>query len=270
MDFNSLTEHSRVLLDRFKCLLPRGLEVDSILKALPRRKIEGKVLLDIGMPSPVMSALLREHGGAWASLARSPENAAEASGFLGVEVACLGAGGEVPFEQHSFDVVVVSLGILVAMENPEFFIKECHRVLKTSGELIISTQYKKSFSIVNLMRRRAATGRDALISRAYTERGLFSFLKNGFDVMGEDFYSGFFVELVRIREYRLTMAGVDEAEICKDLCWRYNLADQLDRFTFWSKGFVILVHAKRHQWRERTVPVLADGRKIQEAVLTHG
>ncbi len=270
MDFNSLPEQSRVLLDRFKCLLPRRLEVDCILKTLPHRKMGGKVLLDIGMPSPVMSALMRENGGAWASLARSPENAAEASEFLGVEVACLGADGGVPFEQHSFDVVVVSLGMLIAMEDPEFFIKECHRVLKASGELIISTQYKKSFSIVNLLRRRAAGGRDALIARAYTERGLFGLLKNGFDVMAEDFYSGFFVELVRIREYSLTMAGVDEAELCKDLGWRYKLAEQLDFFTFWAKGFVILVHAQRHQWRERTVPVLADGRKIQEAVLTHG
>ena len=118
-------------------------------------------------------------------------------------------------------------------------------------------------------RRRAAGGdRKALVARGYTERGLFGLLKTGFDVMSVAHSSRFFVELVRLREYKLMRAGADDETICLDVGWRYRLAEQLDFFNFWSKGFVITVYARRRQWRERTAPVLADGRTIHEAVLT--
>lgn len=269
MDFDSLSPNAKALLEQFKCRLPQRMELDCIMKNLPRKRMGGKVMLDIGMPNPIMSALLRDSGGAWATIARSPEDAQEASQVLRAEVACLGAGGEIPFDQHSFDVVVVSLGMLTAMDDPLFFVKECNRVLKASGELIISTQFRKRFSLVNVLRRRAAgDDRKALVSRAYTERGLFSFLKTGFDVISESYFSRFFVELVRLREYGLVRGGADDETVCDDVGWRYKLADQLDFFTLWSKGYVITVHARRRQWRERTAPVLADGRTIHEAVLT--
>ena len=151
--------------------------------------------------------------------------------------------------------MVVSLGMLAAMEDPGFFIQECNRVLKTSGELILSTQFRKRFSVMNALRRRAAGGdRKALVARGYTERGLFGLLKTGFDVMSVAHSSRFFVELVRLREYKFMRAGADDETICLDVGWRYWLAEQLDFFNFWSKGFVITVYARRRQWRERTAP----------------
>ena len=170
MDLDSLTPQSQIVLNRFRQRLPQRLEVDAILGLLPHRKLEGKVLLDIGMPNPVMSGLLRECGGTWVTLARSPQNASEASEFLNDEVSCLGAGGEIPFEQHTFDFIVVALGMLTAMRDPDYFIKECNRVLKPSGALIISVQYRKRMSLINFFRKKAAEGHSSLLTRAYTGR----------------------------------------------------------------------------------------------------
>ncbi|MGI5869702.1 MAG: class I SAM-dependent methyltransferase [Kiritimatiellia bacterium] len=270
MDFNSLSPHGQVLVNSFKSRLPLRLELDCLMKRLPRKRLQEKVLLDIGMPNPVMSAVLREHGGAWATLARSPAHAEEASEFLGTPVVCLGADGEIPYDPHAFDVVVVSLGMLSAMSDPTAFLKECNRVLKSAGELIVCTQFKKSFSLINLVRRLVQREGGAIIGEAYTERTLFGFLKYGFDVISTDSFSRFFVELVRIYESRQLLKGVGEDQVCEKARWLYRLADQLDFFTLWSRGFVVVVHARRRQWRERTAPVLADGRTIREAVLTHG
>ena len=268
MNFNSLPPEGQILVKRFKSRLPQRLELDYIVRFLPQKRIDGLILLDIGLPSPVMSALLRENGGAWATIARSPENAEEASAFLGTDVVCLAANGEIPFDQHAFDVVVVSFEMLTAMADPAFFLKECNRILKSAGELIISTQYRKPFSFVNLLRGKAQDALGGVIGGAYTERELFRFLKTGFDVITDDSFSHFFVELVRIHEYKLLMRGGDEDDVCAKVKWLYKLADQLDFFTKWARGFVMIVHARRRQWRERTLPVLADGRTIREAVLT--
>ncbi len=269
MNFSSLTPEGQTLFNQFRARLPQRMELDMVVKSLPRKKTDGMVMLDIGLPNPVMSAFLRENAGVWATIARSPEFAEEAAKFLDSEVVCLDANGAIPFESHSFDVVVVSLGMLTAMGDPEFFIKECNRVLKSAGELIISTQYRKSFSLINVLREGAQKTIGGIIGGSYTERGLFRFLKTGFDVISVDSYCGFFVELVRIHEYKLLMKGLEEDEVCAKVRLTYWLAEQLDFFTLWARGYVIVVHARRRQWRERATPVLADGRTIHEAVLTH-
>lgn len=270
MDLKSPSPEGQILMNSFRSRLPLRLELDCLMKCLPKKHLQEKVMLDIGMPNPVMSAILRERGGVWATVARSPEHAEEASEFLGAPVVCLGAGGEIPYDAHSFDVVVVSLGMLSAMSDPVAFIKECNRVLKSVGELIICTQYRKSFSLINVARRLAEDEGAEIITGAYNDRSLFSFLKFGFDLISTDSFSRFFVELVRIYESRLLLKGVGEDQVCEKVRWLYRIADQLDFFNLWSRGFVVMVHARRRQWRERTAPVLADGRTIREAVLTHG
>lgn len=257
-------------MNSFRSRLPLRLELDCLLQHLPRKRLQEKVLLDIGMPNPVMSAILREQGGVWATVSRSPEHAEEASEFLGVPVSCLGASGEIPYEQHSFDVVIVSLGMLSVMSDPVAFLKECNRVLKSAGELILCTQYKKRVSLINVLRRWGKDEQMGVLSGAYNDRSLFSYLKFGFDVISTESFSRFFVELVRIYESRLLIRGVGEDQVCEKVRWLYQLADQLDFFNIGTRGFVMMVHARRRQWRERTAPVLADGRTIREAVLTQG
>lgn len=267
MNFSSLTPEGQQLFNRFRASLPQRLELGTIKKIFAKKNLHGKVLLDVGMPNPIMSALLRENGGTWVSVARSPELAEEASRILEREVVSLLADGGVPFEQHAFDGVVVSLDMLGAMEKPEFFIKECNRVLKSGGELILSTQYRKSLNLVNVLRRRLHNSVGGVVGRSYNERSLFRFLKTGFDVISVDTFCGFFVELVRLHAYKLLMEGMPEDEICSKLRWVYRVADQLDFFGMWARGHVLVVHARRRQWRERRTPVLADGRSMREAVL---
>lgn len=270
MNLDSLTEHGHVLLNRFNSRLPQRLQLDAVAHLLPKKELENATLLDIGMPNPVMSALLRNRGGVWATVARSPQHAREAAEFLETNVVCLGADGEIPYDQHAFDVVVVSLGILAAMPDPEAFIKECNRVIKSSGQLIISTQNHKRVSLINTLRRRAEAATDAVfpLSRSFSERELFAYLRTGFDVMSVSSYSRFFVEAVRIHEYTLLAGGLDEDTVCAKVKWLYKLADQLDFFGMGTRGHVLIVQARRRQWRERTVPVLKDGRTMSEAVLS--
>jgi len=268
MNFNSLSPEGQTFFNRFQSSLPQRLELAAIRRNFPKNGLEGRVMLDVGMPNPMMSALLREQGGTWVTVARSPELAEAASRVLEQEVVCLGADGTIPFDQHAFDGVVVSLGMLGAMENPEFFVKECNRVIKSAGELILNTQYRKTFSLINVLRRRAQASVGGVVAASYSERSLFRFLKTGFDVIAVDSYSGFFVELVRLHEYKLLMSGFDEDAVTARLRWLYWIAEQLDFFGLWAKGHVMVVHARRRQWRERRIPVLADGRLIHEAVLT--
>lgn len=268
MNFSSLTLEGQQLFNRFKASLPQRLELDTIKKVFAKKNVRGKVFLDIGMPNPIMSALLRDHGGTWVSVARSPELVEEASRILEQEVVCLLADGGIPFEQHAFDGVVVSLGIFGVMEDPVFFFKECNRVLKSGGELIFSTPHKKNLSLINVLRRRVHRLVGGVVGSSYNERSLFRFLKAGFDVISVDSYCGFFVELVRLYAYKLLMEGMPEDEVCAKLRWVYRIADQFDLFGMWARGHVIVMHARRHQWRERRIPVLTDGRSIREAVLT--
>jgi hypothetical protein len=46
------------------------------------------------------------------------------------------------------------------------------------------------------------------------------------------------------------------------------LAYQLDALLLLTKGYYLLACAKRHAWRPRKAPVLNDGRRIGDAVLS--
>ena len=270
MNFGVKTESGQVLLGRFKSRLPQQLELDAVARLLPNKDLSSMVLLDIGMPNPVMSALLREKGGVWVSVSKSPEEAIEASNFFGTDITCVGADGSIPFEQHSFDILVVALDTLVSMKDPHNFIKECNRVIKSVGQLIITTQNRKSHSFINTMRKRiGALFAESTQNCGYSESELFQFLKTGFDVMSVSTYSRFFVEVVRLYEYKLTARGFDEETVCSKVKWLYKVADQFDFLFLGTKGHIVTTQARRRQWRERTVPTLSDGRSMHEAVLKH-
>ena len=226
-----------------------------------------RVMLDIGFPSPIMSAALREAGGQWCTIARSPEDAQDFAAFLSAPVCCLESDGAIPFDAHSFDLIVVALDILAAIEDKELFLRECNRVLKTSGELIISTQFRQRFSLVNLLRNRLAERTDSLFGHSLSEAEIYKFMKPGFDVLGITYFSSFFTELARLHEEKLLAAGNEEEIVCAAMKWKYWVAGQLDFFTMWLRGHVATVRGRRKRWRDRNVPVLADGRTMQEAVL---
>ena len=254
---------------RFQSQLPLRLELAAVERLVNPRRNDERVMLDIGFPSPVMSAALRSGGGAWCTIARSPEDATDYAQFLNAPVYCLEADGAIPFEAHSFDVVIVALDILAALGDTELFLRECNRVLKTSGELIISAQFRKKFNIVNVIRNRLAAKHGGFVGHSLTEADIYRLMKPGFDVLGISYYCGFFTELVRTWEVKLISEGQPEDLVCSTMRWKYWLAQQFDFFTMWVRGHIAIVRARRRRWRDRPVPVLADGRTIQEAVIIH-
>ena len=234
---------------RFEDLPPLRQELEAILRLLPLRHLPGLTCLDIGFPSPEISRRLRARGGAWRTLARSPAFAEEAAAFLGEPVACLGAEGAIPFPDRSFDAVVVALDILSALPDPEAFVKECNRVLRPAGLLLVSASARSAFSLVTAFRGGAAPSDPLLAS--YTEPALCQLLKNGFDVDAIDGFSPFFTELVRIRALRLLRSGLGPDEIAPRLRRAFSAARFFDRFAFGSRRNVLSVLARRRQWSSR-------------------
>ena len=253
---------------RPRASLPHRLELAALKRLLPVDRLPRMACLDIGMPDPSLSAALRALGGAWRTAARSPERAAEASAFLGdPSVCCLGADGRIPFPDRSLDCVVVALGILAAVPDAVFFVRECNRVLRPSGLLVLSVQARRALSLADALRRRAAPA--GAYAASFTEKSLYGILKSGFDVDTVDGWGRFFVELVRLRDLALSRAGVPDAERVRRLAGAYAAARVADLPLHGFRPHVIALSARRRQWSSRDIPALSDGRSIGEAVLFH-
>lgn len=252
---------------RFEELPPLRQELEAVLRLLPLRHLPGLTCLDIGFPTPEISRRLRARGGAWRTLARSPAFAEEASAFLGEPVSCLGASGAIPFPDRSFDAVVVALDILSALPDDAAFIKECNRVLRPAGLLLLSVSARRAFSLVPAFRGGNAPS-DPLLA-AYTEPALCQLLKNGFDVDAIDGFSPFFTELVRIRALRMLRSGLGPDEIAPRLRRAFSAARFFDRFAFGSRRNVLSVLARRRQWSSRgsSSDAFVGGRSIGANVL---
>ena len=213
-----------------------------------------------------MSAALRARGGAWRTVARSPEHAAEAAERLhDASVCCLGADGRIPFPAHAFDAVVVSLGLPEALPDAQAFLRECNRVLRPSGLLVLSAQARRPFSVCDAVRRRfAPSGPYAAL---HTEEELCALLKTGFNVTAIDARSRFFVEWVRLRDAALALRGVPDGDRAARLRGAYALARAADAPLFWIRRHVLAFAATRRPWSDRSAPLLSNGRAIGEAVL---
>ncbi|MBQ6102932.1 MAG: class I SAM-dependent methyltransferase, partial [Kiritimatiellae bacterium] len=197
--------------ERLRALLPERLELAAVSRLLPADRLPHMACLDVGMPNPAMSARLRALGGVWRTVARSPEAAADASAFLGdPSVCCLGADGRVPFPSHAFDAVVVALDILCAVPDAVSFVRECNRILRPDGLLVLSVQARRPFSLADAIRRRIApAGPHAAV---FSEKSLYQLLKSGFNVDSIEAHSRFFLELVRLCDLALETRGASPDE----------------------------------------------------------
>ena len=78
----------------------------------------------------------------------------------------LGAGGEMPFDDHQFEVVVLSAALLSGdRARADAVVRETHRILQGGGCLVFSVD---------------ESGAEA----GFTQRGVYDLLKDGFDVVG--------------------------------------------------------------------------------------
>lgn len=239
----------------------------SFARLLPARLLPAMANLDIGLPDAGMSLALRSLGGAWRTIARSPDAALVAARTLSDQtVTCLGADGSIPYPQHSFDCVVVGSGMLAAVPDRLSFVRECNRVLKPSGLLLLSARVQRMFSVVPAMLRHcAAPGDPRAVS--FAESTIYGLLKTGFDIAGSESHGKFFTQCALARALSLCAAGVAPAAAVERLSRVFRIARSLDRTQFWARGHEVVLAARRRQWRERNAPALHDSRSLGEAVL---
>ena len=78
----------------------------------------------------------------------------------------LGTGGEMPFDDHQFEVVVLSAALLSGdRARADAVVRETHRILQGGGCLVFSVD-------------------EAGGASGFTQRGIYDLLRNGFDVVG--------------------------------------------------------------------------------------
>lgn len=106
--------------------------------------------LDLGGDNGVVSAVLRSHGGRWASADVGDRNVASIRALVGGDVRAI-EGSRLPFDTASFDVVVV-VDLLEHVEDDQALVREVARVLRPGGTLVINVPHLKPKSLINAFR----------------------------------------------------------------------------------------------------------------------
>ena len=132
----------------FKHNLPAQLELHEIRRIVARA--DGLTCLDVSGHSPLFSFHLRKAGGDWQTAVSDAYRVDAARGLLDDRVCAL-HGGRLPFDDKIFDLVVLT-GLLEAFEDDVALVRECHRVLKTDGRLVVGARSAKRWSLVSPLR----------------------------------------------------------------------------------------------------------------------
>lgn len=219
--------------------------------------------LDLGSDNGVISLLLRERGGSWASADLTPEAVAAIRGLVGTDVHLV-AGAHLPFPDGSFDRVVV-VDMLEHVADDVAFAAEVARITKLGGRLVVNTPHLKR----TLLRRvRFALGqtdeKHGHLRPGYRPDDLQRLFGESFAFEGERTYSRFFSELVdtainwgverlgkRSSAKGMVVTGDDLARHAKmfrayaavyPFVW---LVSKLDHAIPWASGYMLLAWARR-------------------------
>ena len=124
--------------------------------------------VDAGFGDASVSQTLRAScPGVWMTVEDGAAARARAAAALDPKtVLQLGAGGEMPFDDHQFEVVVLSAALLSGdRARADAVVRETHRILQGGGCLVFSVD-------------------EAGGASGFTQRGVYDLLKDGFDVVG--------------------------------------------------------------------------------------
>jgi 2-polyprenyl-3-methyl-5-hydroxy-6-metoxy-1,4-benzoquinol methylase len=156
---------------------------------------EGLRCLDLGSDNGVVSLLLRQGGGRWASADLTEEAVAAIRGLVQDDVHLVD-GHTLPFASAEFDRVVI-VDMLEHVPDDRAFLREVARVLKPGGTLVINTPHLKHTA---LRRARHALGqtdeKHGHLRPGYTAEALRSLLAPFFTLLEHHTYSRFFSEAV--------------------------------------------------------------------------
>ena len=125
---------------------------------------------DVGFADAGASHAFRAaHEGVWMTVeADAAARAATAAALDPKTVLQMGAGGELPFEGHQFEVALFAKAVLDGpRDRLEALVREAHRVLQGGGCLMFTVE-------------EAARGD----GRGWTARAVYELLRDGFDVVG--------------------------------------------------------------------------------------
>lgn len=287
MDKNLSAEVVRWQEKLFKRSVRRQMKLRKIkeLRGVP----SNQSCLEVCAGDGVISEQLRLDGGNWKTLVLDSAAEDSVSYFVKDNLQVL-QNEIIDAPDHSFDVVVV-VDVLERMGDDRAFIRECHRVLRPDGRLIISVARKTVFCF-GTCPIRAMLGlswkRRGLVRPGYTAHEFFDVLKDGFDVPETESYSTCLVEGPGLLceaaanklaggPYNTPSSDADTEQfyhytklyalgtLVYPLMWLLSKVEKLLLLVL--PGHNMIAKTKRRVWRERRAPVLMDGRSIAEAAL---
>lgn len=239
--------------------------------------------LEVSAGDGTISTQLRQLGGSWRT-AVSTKAAADSISYSLNETIMLLDDGKLPFEENTFDRLVI-VDALKGFADDYEFLHECHRVIKNDGWLVISENRRVPVGLVAICQRICGVRPASKGARrnGYKVQELFDKLRDGFDVPETIVYSNALFEaaatlgegvqkLVMHEPYWMVRENVGQDEL-----YRYRRLNSLAGLAaplLWllSKleflpGHKLLVKSRRRHWRPRMTPKLVDGRSIAEAAI---
>jgi ubiquinone/menaquinone biosynthesis C-methylase UbiE len=181
---------------------PRALFRRSVLKQRKLAELVGMLgptgglrCLDLGSDNGVVSLLLRERGGVWAS-GDLTEEAVASIRSLALDDVHLVQGGRLPFPDRAFDAVAV-VDMLEHVPDEESFAAELARVTKSGGRLVVNTPHTKTTALRRLRHALGQTDeKHGHLRPGYSPERLRQLFAGGFELELHHTYSRFFSELV--------------------------------------------------------------------------
>lgn len=279
MDKNLSDEVLRWQEKLFKRSIRRQMRLRKIKQLLGA--VSSQRCLEVCSGDGVISKQLRLDGGEWTTLVPDARAQAALSYFIKGGLRIL-QDETLDAPDQSFDAVVV-VDMLERMQNDRDFIRECHRVLKPDGRLVISVARRSFLGLLDSSWRKKGLAR-----AGYTATEFFDVLKDGFDVPETISYSTGLIEMPgKICEaiankltggpYNMPPENADTEDfyhytkiyalgtLVYPLMWLLSKLDHL--LLFIAPGRTLAAKTKRRVWRERRTPILIDGRSIAEAAL---
>jgi SAM-dependent methyltransferase len=186
----------------------------------------------------------------------------------------------------------VVIDYLEHLRDDATFLKECHRCLNPKGELLITVPHIKSFSLNRGLQKilKISDEQQGHVRPGYRLKDLYEITKNGYDMVENHYYGGFFAGFVDtwIQFAGRGLTDADESEdeskgsvlnqkelrqfakfykVCSILYPFQSIAKGLDTIFSFTSNHYLVIKAKPRPWQERKNVKMRDGRSIADATI---